>query len=449
MMSTTATQPTILVIVGITGDLAQRKLLPAIESIAAAGMLPQQFAVVGISRRESDAQAVLGEDMDRFPYLSKHLSMYRMDLEASEDYHGLAKFLQTVEAGFGASAQRLFYLSVPPQVSRPIINFLGESGLAAGSAVKLLLEKPFGTDLASAEELIAATHRHFDEDRVYRIDHYLAKEMAQNILVFRAGNSLFKRTWNKNFIEKIEIIASETIGIEGRAVFYEQTGALRDLVQSHLLQLAALTLMELPKPDAWQHVPDLRLQALKQLMPPTEHFQRDVHRGQYAGYRDEVLNPHSMVETFVALTLFSKAPQWTGVPITLVTGKALNRKATEIRIHYRQEDAHESNQLTLRIQPQEGIEVCLWTKRPGYERQLEQVPLDLSFAEHYDSLPEAYEQVLVDAIRSDHSLFTSSEEVLAAWRILAPIQETWMSHDTGLTSYPIGSTPDMVMQSTP
>lgn len=438
-------RPTILVIVGITGDLAQRKLLPAIESIAAAGMLPEQFAVIGVSRRESDAQAVLGDD-EKFPYLARHLTMHRMNLEAADDYHGLADYLRTIEAGFGHPAQRLFYLSVPPQVSRPIINFLGEAGLSNGPQAKLLLEKPFGTDLSSAEELIAATHRHFDEDRVYRIDHYLAKEMAQNILVFRAGNSLFKRTWNKDFIEKIEIIASETISIEGRAIFYEQTGALRDLVQSHLLQLAALTLMDLPKPDAWQQVPRLRLQALEQLMPPTEHFERDVRRGQYEGYRQEVANPHSMVETFVALTLFSRAPQWAGVPITLVTGKALDRKATEIRIHYRREDAHESNQLTLRIQPQEGIEVCLWTKRPGYERQLEQVPLDLSFAEHYDSLPEAYEQVLVDAMRGDHSLFTSSDEVLAAWHILAPIQESWSKPDAELIVYPLGSNFEALMK---
>lgn len=444
-MKTAVVPPTSMIIVGITGDLARRKLLPAIAAIAAAGQLPASFTLIGISRREVTASEVLEGVEDPDGFLAAHLQMFRMELEDREDYSRLRVFLAEQEKNSSEDAQRLFYLSVPPQISGPIITFLGESGLAAVPRTKLLLEKPFGTDLISAQELIEATRRHFGEEQVYRIDHYLAKEMAQNILVFRSGNSLFKQTWNKEFIERIDVLASETIGIEGRAVFYEQTGALRDVVQSHLLQLAALTLMDLPKTE--QDVARLRLQALQMLYPPAaDRLSRLVHRGQYDGYAAEVGVPHTAVETFVSAVFYSTDPKWEGVPVRLITGKALDKKITEIRIHYRQEETGESNQLVLRIQPHEGIEVALWSKRPGYDRQLEQVLLDFTYTEYFDQLPEAYEQVMLDAIRSDHSLFASSEEILASWRILAPIQHAWSMSDDDLLHYVSGSSPDVILQ---
>lgn len=440
-MKSSTVPPTLMVIVGITGDLARRKLLPAIVKIAAAGQLPRDFLLVGISRRNVRPDEVLEGIDDPEGFLAAHLRMFRMGLERREDYDRLKDFLATSAAGFPQPAQCLFYLSVPPQISEPIITFLGECGIAEQPGTKLLLEKPFGTDLISARELIEATHRHFKEDQVYRIDHYLAKEMAQNILVFRSGNSLFKQTWNKDFIEKIEILASEAIGIEGRSIFYEQTGALRDVVQSHLLQLAALTLMELPADE--QTVAASRLRALRLLSPPPPDASRHlVRRGQYEGYREEAEAPHSTIETFVSLTLFSIDPNWQGVPIRLITGKALDKKVTEIRVHYRREDAGESNQLVLRIQPHEGIEVALWSKRPGYTRRLEQVRLDFTYTEHYDQLPEAYEQVMLDAICSDRNLFASSEEILASWEILAPIQHAWSMDDSDLLWYTPGSRPE-------
>jgi glucose-6-phosphate 1-dehydrogenase len=433
-------QPTTLVIIGITGDLARRKLLPAIERIAAAGQLPADFTIIGISRRPVTLDEVFAplprHAAEPYAFMRQHLHMYQMNLERPEDYEELRIKLHTAHP----DGQVLFYLSVPPQIAQPIIEHLGNAGFGAGDHTKLLLEKPFGSDLGTAGELIDHIHRHFAERHVYRIDHYLAKEMAQNLLIFRSGNSLFKRTWNRDFIERIEIIGTESIGIEGRATFYEQTGALRDIVQSHLLQLAALTLMDLPPNSEFSAVPAARLAALQALEPASPDQAR---RGQYHGYRQEVQNGHSATETFVSLGLHSSAPRWQGVPITITAGKALDATHTEIHLYYRQEDAGEANRLTLRIQPREGIELSLWSKRPGYSRELECVQLRFNYHEQ-GQLSEAYEQVLLDAIAGNHTLFTSGDEVLAAWRILAPVQAAWASNDAGLITYRPGSSPESV-----
>lgn len=443
-----STRPTILVIVGITGDLARRKLLPAIERIAAAGELPTQTRIVGITRRDVAAKDILaklpGRPKRSYPFVSKHLQIIQMDLKNEDDYHLLSKQLSGIEKSLGAHAQQLFYLSMPPRVSQPVIQLLGKTGFGKKPRVKLLLEKPFGSDLASAEKLVGDIQHYFSESQVYRIDHYLAKEMAQNLLVFRRGNSLFKRTWNKDFIERIDIAAAEKLGIEGRVTFYEQTGALRDLVQSHLLQLAALTLLGLPDKENWTEIRQRRSAALEALRLK----KGSVVRGQYAGYRDEVGNPKSDTETFVSLTLESSDDRWKDVPITLTTGKSLNKKYTEICIHYKQEDAGEANQLKLRVQPREGIELDLWSKRPGFNREMERVQLYFDYKARADALPDAYEQVFLDAIRSDHSLFASSQEVLASWRILAPIQKAWGKGAEDLVIYEPGSkTTDVLKKS--
>jgi glucose-6-phosphate 1-dehydrogenase len=437
-----AMQPAVLVIVGISGDLAKRKLLPAIREIANAGMLPEQFHIIGVSRRAVALDDILPEGDQSF--FKQTIELLQLDLSDSAAYSALDERLQAIEKDFGGAAQRLFYLSIPPQAAQPVVRHLGESKLNT-SRTKLLLEKPFGTDLTSAQELIDNIQRYFKEEQLYRIDHYMAKEMAQNIVVFRANNSLFRRTWNSEFIEAIEIVASEEQGIEGRAAFYEQTGALRDLVQSHLLQLAALTLMDLPSSDDPSAIPAKRLQALQQLEPPQD-VRMQVQRGQYQDYRKEVQNPRSSVETFVRLTLSSRDPRWKDVPITITTGKRLDRKATEIRVHYKQEKDSRANLLTLRIQPNEGAEVCLWTKKPGYEHELQLLPLDFSYRTHYSGLPDAYERVFVDAMRADHSLFTTSDEVLASWRILAPVQHAWSMNDKDLILYKPGSNAEIIGQ---
>jgi glucose-6-phosphate 1-dehydrogenase len=438
-------KPTILVIFGISGDLAKRYLLPAIGAIAKATMLPEYFHIVGITRQpDIDIDSLLKKATNT-EFLKDHISLQQIDIANIDDYKKLGEYLKDLPVKMGwekyvdVTPQYLFYLSVPPQVSRSIIEFLGTSGLSnIGEEAKLLLEKPFGVNLENATDLAHHIDQYFLPNEVYRVDHYIAKETAQNIIVFRDGNSLFKRTWNKNFIKSIEIIASEEIGIEGRANFYEQTGALRDIVQSHLLQLLSLILMKLPDDEKLGEVPGLRLEALKHLK--ITNIKEGAKRGQYEGYTDEVNNPDSFVETFVSIILESTDERWTGVPITLTTGKALKNKSTLIKILYKKEKDHESNELFLQLQPKEEIQFNMWAKRPGYEHKVSPHNLSFKYKEHYDVLPEAYEQVLFNAINSDHSLFTTSDEVLEAWRILDELQKQWEKNGDGLIIYKKRST---------
>lgn len=422
-----------LLIFGITGDLSTRKLLPALKEIISTGDF-EDLSIIGVSRREVNVAELLQSSLGNTD-LENRVSIFSMDLEAADDYHKLSDYV-----ALGDDEQLLAYLSVPPQAATSIVDHMGEAGMNT-SNVKILFEKPFGVDLQSAEDAIARTGRYYNEDQIYRIDHFLAKEMAQNIVTFRGGNALFGHIWNNDSIEKIEVIASEKIGIEGRAQFYEQTGALRDIVQGHLMQLLALTLMDIPADFDWNTLSQRRLEALQAIQPADANL---AVRAQYDGYKDEVENNDSFVETFVALQLTSAAPSWQNVPIYLMTGKALNEKKTEVRIHFRKFHEEQSNCLIFRIQPNEGVEIDLYTKKPGYDRQFEKQKLNFAYPED-TVLPDAYEQVIVDAIHSRKSLFTGSDEVLRSWQILQPVQEAWLADGESLRTYPQGSTLDDVV----
>ena len=416
-----------LLIFGITGVLGTRKLLPALEQIISTGDF-EDLSVVGVSRHSVDTKDLFIKCKNK-KFLDGKLSIFEMDLTKLEEYKKLQDFIN-----LSNNEQLIIYLAVPPQAAPQIVEFLGETGINK-SNVKILFEKPFGVDLTSAENLITKTSQHFKEGQTYRIDHYLAKEMAQNIVAFRSHNALFSDIWNNNFIESINITASEQIDIEGRAQFYEQTGALRDLLQGHMMQLLALTLMNIPRNFDWDMMPSLRLEALKHL-----HLAdiKKVMRAQYKGYRDEVNNSSSMVETFVSFVLTSHNPHWVGVPIRLTTGKALADYTTEIRIRLKKINGVDGNCLIFRIQPNEGVDIELFVKKPGYNREFE--TRNLSF--NYPSgtvLPNAYEQVIVDAILSEKSLFTSSGEVLQSWRILQPIRDMWANANYPLDLYDKGS----------
>lgn len=385
--------PTILVIFGITGDLAQRYLLSAIEKIAKAKMLPDKFEVVGVTRQ-------------------KHPNLYQMDLTDKKDYEKLNDYLIEIEKKFKEPAQRLFYLVVPPNACKNIITLIGRSSLIKHKNNKILLEKPFGADLKSAKDLIKHTDKYFNSKDTYRIDHYLAKNAAKQIILLRSQKS-FKNTWNKDFIENIEILASEKIGIEGRVHFYEQTGALRDFIQSHLLELLALVLMKLPIEKNLKrkvkNVPLLRYRALKNLDIVCDITNNEcVKRAQYEGYREEVGNPNTMTETFVSLKLSSSDKRWKGVPITLITGKNLKEKFTKIKIKYKGEI------------------------------------IDFDFKDKENVLG-AYEQVLLGAINGDHNFFTSSREVIESWRILEDVQNSWRKSENDLVIYKKGNTIDEVL----
>lgn len=417
-----------LLIFGITGDLSRRKLLPALAQMVKTGQF-EELDIIGVSRRTVELDELLAQH----PELIERTSIYTMNLAQPEEYTRLKESLDLSQ-----SDQLLVYLSVPPGAAAQIVDFLGEAKINS-PRVRILFEKPFGVDLASAREFIDRTARYYDEHQLYRIDHYLAKEMAQDMVAFRGRNALFSNIWNNNFIHSIEVIATEEIGIEGRAQFYEQTGALRDVVQGHLLQLLALTLMDIPHDFDWQELPELRLKALEQLQPADPA--RAV-RAQYEGYQEEVDNPGSLTETYVSLELFSIQPRWLDVPIRLVTGKALAEKTTEIRIHLEKSHEAQSNTIIFRIQPNEGIEMELFVKRPGYDRTFEPRHLALTFPEDV-TFPDAYEQVLVDAIRGDKNLFTSSAEVVRSWEILEPLQQAWGMSSEPPAQYVRGQSPNV------
>lgn len=411
-----------LVIFGVSGDLSRRKLLPALGSIVAAGEAGD-LEIIGVSRRE----LILGELFDEA--LLGQSSLFTMDMAAEAEYVRLKDHLD-----LDPDEQLIIYLSVPPAASRQIVSLLGAAGLTTPN-VKLLLEKPFGVDLASAEDMLDHIGSYYGEEQVYRIDHYLAKEMAQNIVAFRAGNALFDYVWDSHAIESIEVVASESIGIEGRAQFYEQTGALRDVVQGHLMQLLALVLMDVPGELDWNAVPELRLAALHHIQAADPS---NARRAQYMGYQLEAQNPGSTVETFVSLELVSRDPRWRGVKLKLATGKAMAEKSTEIRVNFKKSHELQRNRLIFRIQPNEGVEIDLVAKKPGYDRTLSARSLAFSYPED-EQLPDAYEQVLVDAIRSEKSLFTSGAEVRESWRILQPLLSEWEMNNHSLSTYKQGS----------
>jgi glucose-6-phosphate 1-dehydrogenase len=454
--------PSILVIFGITGDLSRRKVMPALYHLIKDHLLPEHFEIIGTSRQSLTIDDLLKEielcvlevdnicDPDALQAFRQCLRIVQLDPNNSTDFDKLHATLDDIETEHGVCMNRLYYLSIPPQVYGTVVHALGEhelnQGCQHGRAVsRLLVEKPFGQDYSSAEQLITTTAAAFEEDQVLRIDHYLAKETAQNILTFRQRNPLFASIWSNRNVKSIDIVAYEKIGIEGRIDFYERVGALRDLIQSHLIQLLTLTTMELPATIGDGEVTHLAKQALLDaVVPPTAaEIATKVIRAQYQGYRDEVNNPDSMTETFVSLQLEIDNDRWQGVPIWLRTGKAMATKRTDITLSFGHLGPNAAdNKLTFRIQPNEGIDIQLLVKKPGFDNAVHPASMDFSYNTTFagdHGHPDAYERVLIDAIRGDHMLFATSQEVMASWRILQPVLDHWSQDDSDLKSYPIGS----------
>ena len=448
-------EPTIIVIFGITGDLAQRKLLPALYHLVKDGLLHEKTLIVGTSRRQISVDEALNKmklcvlddegicDPGAVHKLSRMFSAYTFDATADGDYQKLLDHLNALEDQHGVCMNRLYYLSIPPQIFLPIVRRLGEQKLNLScqhgvAATRLLVEKPFGYDLASAKELIEETGKHFKESQIFRIDHYLAKETAQNILTFRFENPLFQSVWGSKFIKSIDIVANEQIDIEGRASFYDHVGALRDLIQSHLLQLMALVTMDRPENMSSASIHRAKLALLESVEPvPADKIAERAARAQYEGYRDEVENAHSTTETFGALKIFISSERWQNTPITLQTGKALDKKETTITLTFGGGNSKQTNQLTFNIQPDEGIGIKLLVKKPGFEHTLDTVAMDFSYQRTYNKNghPDAYERVLVDAVRGDHTLFATSDEILATWRIVEPVLRAWENSSSDLKTY--------------
>jgi glucose-6-phosphate 1-dehydrogenase len=452
-------EPAIIVIFGITGDLSQRYLLPSLYHLIKDGLLHPNTEIVGVTRRDVTTEQLFQKvelcineadkvcDPDALRTMHDHTSMFQMDLTDLAGYQALHRHLDEIETKTGQCMNRLYYLSIPPQVYQPVIQLLGEADLNTscqhGQAMtRLLVEKPFGFDLASARELITETAKVFGEEQVFRIDHYLAKETVQNILIFRFQNPIFEALWSNQHIAEISIQAYEKIGIEGRAAFYEPIGALRDFIQSHLMQIMAIIAMDQPAKMDSDEIHARKQAVMDQIQAvPADKIDERVTRGQYEGYREEVHNSDSTTETYAAVTVYIDSPRWQDVPFRLSTGKALQERKTEISITFKEGNDGLSNQLRFRIQPNEGIELDLVTKKPGFGDEVQHTVLNFSYQEGFGitNHPDAYERVLVDAVRGDHTLFATGEEVLASWRVVQPILDEWAKSSTDLKLYPAGS----------
>ena len=459
--------PTILVIFGATGDLSTRKLIPALFDLFQKGFLPALFAVVGVARREfSDplfrefAKDAVMKKSDSVPpevledFLS-HFSYSQGMFDEPESYTHLSEHLIVVEDAFAVCANKLFYLAVPPVYYEGIFMQLAHSGLTIPCSnetgwTRVLVEKPFGKDNETAQKLDQTLGQLFKEEQIFRIDHYLAKEVLQDLLMFRFSNLIFEPLWNNKYIERIEIALFEKGGAEGRGAFYDENGALRDVGQNHMLQMLAFVAMEDPLGIDATRVRTLRAKVLSALRPVTkEKIAHSVVRAQYAGYTEVQHVPgDSQTETYFRIKAFIDNARWSGVPFYLESGKALVESKTEIKIYFRQTESclcppsaehHHQNVLTFRIQPDEGISICFWAKKPGMGFALEAKELSFSYRSSPDmlKLPDAYERVLFDGIAGDQMLFTSTEEVAATWKFITPILELWSA--LPLLSYEQGS----------
>lgn len=454
-------QPNTLVIFGITGDLAKKKLLPALYHLISMGLLKEDTVIVGVTRQNieiidffADLELCINEQdglcrPDAVKKLKSIFSIKQLNTEDPESYNQLNNYLSEIEKN--KIRTRLFYLSIPPEGAMSIVTMLGQSTLNDNNhkrTNRLLMEKPFGHDLKSAKKLIAATHKHFNESQIYRIDHYLAKDTMQNILSFRFNNPIFEPIWNAKYIDYVECIATEEIGIQGRAKFYESVGATRDFLQNHLLQMLAVVLMDQPKSMSGASIHKSRTKFLKSIKQiSATNVSKYSIRGQYQGYKDEVHNENSITETFTALKLLALSKKWRGVPFILKTGKALEEKKIEVNIYFKPTKTQpHHNILTFRIQPNEGIELSLRVKKPGFNNKIEKAEMDFSYARSFngEQQPDAYEKVILDSLNSDHTLFASADEIIQSWRIIDKVLSMWSKDSTSLNIYAKNSTgPDI------
>ncbi|PYT93258.1 MAG: glucose-6-phosphate dehydrogenase [Acidobacteria bacterium] len=471
-------EPCTVVLFGASGDLAKRKVIPAMYDLAVHNALGPRYAIVGFARTamsEEAFRAGLGEaaktisevgpiDPKQWDAFASNLYYCPGDYANPESYAQLCKCLTELEAAKNLGGNRLFYLSTPPEVYPDIVQQLGRACIARpasqNSWTRIIIEKPFGRDLASARALNQIVLNVFDEKQVYRIDHYLGKDTVQNLLVLRFGNGIFEPLWNRNYVDHVQITASETLGVERRGGFYETAGALRDMIQSHVLQLTSLVAVEPPAAFDATAVRNEKLKVLQSIRPfNLEMVAQSVVRGQYApgrigdqpvpGYREEPgVNPASKTETFVAGKLLIDNWRWAGVPFYIRTGKRLAKRSTEIMIQFHcaphivfREREVQPNRLVLNIQPDEGISISFGAKRPGTEMSIGNVTMDFRYREGFgDTTRSAYATLVNDCVRGDATLFDRGDSVEAAWSLVDPILDVWSAARTAtVPQYPAGS----------
>ncbi|MDE3103791.1 MAG: glucose-6-phosphate dehydrogenase [Acidobacteriota bacterium] len=474
--------PCIVVIFGASGDLTKRKLLPALYHLEQGGLLPERITIVGVARRpleESFAEdmrdgiiaggGVDVEDPKLAPFVGK-IQYHAMNFDDAAGYDALNRKLAAIDQANGTCGNRLFYLATAPEYFSDIINFLGEHNMAKPPVetqpdgcktwVRVIIEKPFGHDLDSARALNDEVNKVFDEDQIFRIDHYLGKETVQNILVFRFANGIFENVWNRNYIDHVEITAAESIGIEGRGPFYETAGALRDVVQNHVMELLSFVAMEPPVSFEASAVRAEKVKVWKAINPI---HPADAVRGQYGpglvdkkpvvGYRQEDrVHPRSQTETYVALRLEVENWRWAGVPFYIRAGKRLARRVTEITIQFKQPPlllfkegkgplGIHPNVISMRIQPDEGISLRFGAKVPGPNMEISPVTMDFSYAEAFGkSSANGYERLLLDAMLGDGTLFAHRDGVETTWGLITPLLQAWAKDPVkDFPNYPAGT----------
>ncbi|TMC22297.1 MAG: glucose-6-phosphate dehydrogenase [Chloroflexi bacterium] len=466
-------EPCVVVIFGATGDLTQRKLLPTLAHLIHDHPLPQSFSIVAFARRpltDEQWRAMALESINKYmpeddrldsaaqKNFAQHLFYCQSTFDDREGYTKLADLLERLDNELGTAGNRLFYLATPPETAPDIVFHLGGTGLARParsdnngeeeSWTRIVLEKPFGRDLPSAQKLNRTLARVFRENQIFRIDHYMGKETVQNILAFRFANGIFEPLWNQKYIDHVQILVAESLGIGTRAPFYEQEGAIRDIVQNHIMQVLCLTAMEVPAAFEADDIRDEKVKLLRAIMPLTpEQVTTRTVRAQYTagiidgqplvGYREEAgVAPDSTTETFVALKLFVENWRWADVPFYIRTGKRLPKRNTEVTIQFKRVP-HQlykpsetqgliPNYLTLRIQPDEGITLKLGAKVPGAAQQLRTVDMSFNYNTAFGiESPDAYERLIADCMIGDATLFIRRDEIEAAWRIIDSITSAW------------------------
>ncbi|CAN5754443.1 glucose-6-phosphate dehydrogenase [soil metagenome] len=470
-------EPCIVVIFGASGDLTKRKLLPALYHLEQSGLLPKDFTVVGVARRDlsktfaPDMQdgiikgGGVEENEEKLKPFMDRVQYFATEFDDDNGYEKLKAYLADLDTKLNTKGNRLFYLAVAPEFFADIIQRLGKHGMAkpeegADHWVRVIIEKPFGTDLTSARKLNDEVNAVLSEDQIFRIDHYLGKETVQNILVFRFGNGIFEPVWNRNYIDHVEITAAESIGIEGRGPFYEKAGAVRDVLQNHVMEVLSFVAME--PPDSFQ-AEAVRTEKLKVWRAIEGIPIENAVRGQYGpgivdgkpavGYREEErVSPESNTETFAAVRLEIENWRWAGVPFYLRAGKRLEQRVTEVTIVFKQPPLHlfksnrsddkiEPNVITMRIQPDEGISLRFGAKVPGPTTNVRQVDMHFSYAAAFGkSSANGYERLLLDAMLGDATLFAHRDGVEATWALFTPILEAWAAKvATGFPNYAAGS----------
>jgi glucose-6-phosphate 1-dehydrogenase len=468
--------PSGLVIFGVTGDLSRKKLMPAVYDLANRGLLPPGFALVGFARRDwedQDFMEVVHESVKKYArtefreevweQLSQGIRFVPGEFGDDAAFEQLKATIEELDADRGTMGNHAFYLSIPPKAFPQVTEQLRRSGLAEqkeGQWRRVVIEKPFGSNLTTARELNAVVESVFPADSVFRIDHYLGKETVQNILALRFANQLYEPIWNANYVDHVQITMAEDIGVGGRAGYYDGIGAARDVIQNHILQLLALTAME--EPIAFDAAA-LRAEKEKVLAAVSlpEDLGSATARGQYAGgwqggervpgfLDEEGMDPQSTTETFAAMRLDINTRRWNGVPFYLRTGKRLGRRVTEIAVVFKRAPQHlfadsqtselGQNALVIRVQPDEGVTIRFGSKVPGAGMQVRDVTMDFGYGHAFtEASPEAYERLILDVLLGDPPLFPRHEEVELSWKILDPIEEFWAAQDGPLEQYAPGS----------